>query len=229
MSSINPNLKDDFLNQISELKEEFYKLKASARFNDLSDHPIDKILSLRTRIVTSIIRITGRTSEYYMKIKEINDLTNISDYLKLKYYIGPLDALYQDIQKDYIKTLSELIHGDVFSDFLDMAEYLLNEGYKDAAAVIVGSTLEEHLRKLCQKSGVSTQKQVSGGLKHKMADTMNSDLTKQNIYTKSEQKQVTAWLGIRNDAAHGNYGNYTKNEVKLLILGLRDFFIRNPS
>ncbi|KKN54193.1 hypothetical protein LCGC14_0594860 [marine sediment metagenome] len=58
---------------------------------------------------------------------------------------------------------------------------------------------------------------------------MNSDLARQNIYTKSEQKQVTAWFGIRNDAAHGNYENYSDKEVKLLILGLRDFLVRNPS
>ncbi len=229
MSSINPNLKADFLNQIDELKKEFNILKVSARYDDLSDLPIDRIISLRTRIVTSIIRITGRTSEYYMKIKDINDRIDIHDYDKLKYFMGPLDALYQDIQNDYIKTLSELIHGDVFSDYLDMAEYLLNESYKDAAAVIAGSTLEEHLRKLCQKSGISTQIQVTSGLKPKKADVMNSDLVKQNIYTKSEQKQVTAWLGIRNDAAHGNYGNYTDKKVKLLIMGLRDFFIRNPT
>ena len=229
MSSIKPNLKAEFLNQIDELKEEFSMLKASARYNDLSDHPIDKIISLRIRIVTSITRIAGNTSEYYMKIKDIEDRTDIHDHEKLKYFIGPLDALYQDIQNDYIKTLSELIHGDVFSDYLDMADYLLNESYKDAAAVIAGSTLEEHLRKLCQKSGISTQIQGKRGLKPKKADAMNSEIAKQNIYTKSEQKQVTAWLGIRNDAAHGNYVNYSNNEVKLLIIGLRDFFIRNPT
>ena len=229
MSSINPNLKVNFLNQIDELKMEYTILKARANYDDLSDLPIDRILSLRTRIVTSIIRITGKNSEYYIKIKDINDRTDINDYDKLKYFMGPLDALYQDIQNDYIKTLSELIHGDVFSDYLDMAGYLLNESYKDAAAVIAGSTLEEHLRKLCQKSGLSTQNQVISGSKPKKADVLNSDLARQNIYTKSEQKQVTAWLGIRNDAAHGNYGKYSDEEVKLLIMGLRDFFIRNPT
>ncbi|KKN54192.1 hypothetical protein LCGC14_0594850 [marine sediment metagenome] len=148
MSAVNPNLKVDFLNQISELQMEYTVLEVKANYDDLSDLPINKILSLRTRITTSIIRITGRNSEYYKKIKEINDGTDIDDYDKLIYFMGPLDALYQDIENDYIKTLSELIHGDVFSDYLDMAEYLLNEGYEDAAAVIAGRTFKKTLPKI---------------------------------------------------------------------------------
>ncbi len=38
-----------------------------------------------------------------------------------------------------------------------MAEHLLDEGYKDAATVIAGSSLEPHLRQLCQKSGIPTE------------------------------------------------------------------------
>ncbi len=218
-----------FLTQIEELKNEYTDLKRKARYKDLSDFGIEIVMSLRTRIATTIKRIAGVKSEYFNQLEEINKRVNLNDYKKLSYFIGPLDALYTDIQNDYLKSLSELIHGEIFSDYLEMAEHLLNEGYKDAAAVISGSTLEEHLRQLCDKNNILIQIQTKGGLRFKKADVVNADLARNNIYTKSEQKQVTAWLGIRNDAAHGNYQNYTKNEVKLLILGLRDFFIRNPA
>lgn len=227
--NIKLDMKGLFLKQIDELKKKYAGLKKTAHYGDLSDHGIEEIMSLRTRITATVKRITGTSSEYYNQIGEINKRKNLNDYKKLKYLIGPLDALYKDIQKDYIKTLSELIHGDVFSDYLDMANHLLNEGYKDAAAVITGSTLEENLRKLCQKTNISIQIQTKVGLRPKKADQMNSELSKQNVYTKSEQKQITAWLGLRNDAAHGNYNNYTDNEVKLFIIGLRDFFLRNPT
>jgi hypothetical protein len=46
---------------------------------------------------------------------------------------------------------------------------------------------------------------------------------------KNDQKQVTAWAGLRNDAAHGNYGNYTDEQVKLMVAGIRDFISRNPA
>ena len=40
---------------------------------------------------------------------------------------------------------------------------------------------------------------------------------------------MTAWLAIRNDAAHGKYKNYTKDQIALLLQGVRDFIARNPA
>ena len=65
-------------------------------------------------------------------------------------------ALRDDIKAGCLKSFAELIHGELFGDFLEMAKHLLDEGYKDAAAVIAGSTLEGHLRQLCGLYGVST-------------------------------------------------------------------------
>jgi hypothetical protein len=96
---------------------------------------------------------------------------------------------------------------------------------KNAAAVIAGSTLEVHIKQLCAKHSVSTQ---SNG-KPKKADTLNADLVKASAYSKLDQKNVTAWLGLRNDAAHGNYKEYDKQQVKLLINSIRDFITRNPA
>lgn len=46
---------------------------------------------------------------------------------------------------------------------------------------------------------------------------------------KLEQKSVTAWLDLRNKAAHGEYSEYNENQVKQLIIGVRDFIVRNPA
>jgi hypothetical protein len=135
---------------------------------------------------------------------------------------GILRALRADYEAGRLQSFQELIHGDLFSDFLEMAEYFLQEGYKDPAAVIAGGVLEEHLRKLCGKQGVTIP------AKPKL-DTMNADLAKARAYNKNDQKQVTAWAGLRNDAAHGNYKNYGDGEVKLMVAGIRDFLSRNPA
>jgi hypothetical protein len=129
---------------------------------------------------------------------------------------GILNALRADYDAGRLQSFQELIHADLFSDFLEMAEYLMQEGYKDPAAVIAGGVLEEHLRKLCGKYGVTIP------AKPKL-DTMNADLAKGGAYNKNDQKQVTAWAGLRNDAAHGNYSNYGDGEVKLMVAGIRDF------
>jgi hypothetical protein len=61
---------------------------------------------------------------------------------------GVLRALRADYEAGRLQSFQELVHADLFSDFLEMAEYFLQEGYKDPAAVIAGGVLEQHLRKL---------------------------------------------------------------------------------
>ena len=58
---------------------------------------------------------------------------------------------------------------------------------------------------------------------------MNADLCKAGAYTKLDQKNVTAWLDLRNKAAHGSYDSYTKDQVVLMIAGIRDFITRNTA
>ena len=58
---------------------------------------------------------------------------------------------------------------------------------------------------------------------------MNAELAGANVYSKLDQKNVTAWLDLRNKAAHGKYGEYTKEQVALLIQSVRDFITRNPA
>lgn len=106
-----------------------------------------------------------------------------------------------------------------------MADELHAKKYKDPAAVIAGSVLEEHLRKLASVNGVT----IETGGKPKKADTINADLAKVPAYNKLVQKQVTAWLGLRNDVAHGNYDQYDHAQVAALIRDVRDFMVRLPA
>ena len=103
-----------------------------------------------------------------------------------------------------------------------MAEYLLAEGYKDPAAVVIGSVLEEHLRQVCAKNGIG----VASAGKPKKADQLNAELAGSGIYTKLDQKSVTGWLDLRNKAAHGKYSEYTKERVDLMLDGVRNFLLR---
>ena len=57
---------------------------------------------------------------------------------------------------------------------------------------------------------------------------MNAALAKVDAYGKSDLKNVTAWLSLRNAAAHGKYGEYTKEQVALLLQSIRDFITRVP-
>ena len=139
--------------------------------------------------------------------------------------VGIARALLSDIQNGYLKSIEELLHSDVFGDYLAMAMHLLEKDYKDAAAVLTGGTLEVHLRNMCSKHNISSERNG----KAKKADDLNSELAKQGVYSKLDQKNVTAWLGLRNNAAHGHYSEYTKDQVALFLQGVRDFITRHPA
>ncbi|MFC8829023.1 hypothetical protein ACFT9I_27160 [Streptomyces sp. NPDC057137] len=134
-------------------------------------------------------------------------------------------GLRDDLAVGWVESVVELVHADTYRDYLEMAEGLLAKGYKDAAAVITGTSLEVHVRALCVKNGVTTA--VAG--RPKKADTMNADLTKAGAYDGLQQKKVTYWMGLRNKAAHGNYADYDKDEVRQFIDGVQSFMMKYPA
>jgi hypothetical protein len=116
-----------------------------------------------------------------------------------------------------------------FVDFSEV-EFLLEQGHKDAAAVMCGSELEKHLRKLCVKNGVDVFLPPGGGdPQPKKAERLNAELAGINVYEKLDQKHITSWLDLRNKAAHGQYHEYNQEQVAQMIQGVREFLTRNPA
>ena len=148
---------------------------------------------------------------------------------RLAWQLGILRTMKFAYEKGYLQTIEELIHSDLFADFLSQAEYLHREGYKDPAAVLAGGVVEEHLRKLCAKLSIAPSYVDSKGkAQFLMIEAMNQELYKQKVYGKTELAQLTLWSAIRNSAAHGKYGDYTADQVELMIQGVRLFLARFP-
>ena len=140
---------------------------------------------------------------------------------------GALKALRTAYNEGLMLSVREIIHAEVFDDFLDMADHLFNEqNLKEPAAVIGGGVLEQHLIELCKKNKIDTLKPNG---KPKKADTLNSDLKAAGVYSKTEHKEITAWYGIRNHAAHGEHDKYTEGQVDLMLRGIRHFISRFPA
>lgn len=225
---MNDNVIKQFVEQLNSIAENYKDLSGKSKSNDLSDLGLKVALNLITRSTAAIERASGRESAYSRLIQEILS-RKTHDYEKLIMVIGIVESLITDIQAGYLSSASELIHGEIFSDFLEMSEHLLEEGYKDAAAVIAGSALEAQLRQLCVKNNIPIEIDTSKGIQPKKADSMNSDLGNAGAISKLDQKNVIAWLGLRNKAAHGKYSEYVKEQVALMIAGIRDFIARNPA
>lgn len=217
--------------QLDDVLSEFEKIrpnrKQNADNNFYYDVSRDQIVRYLSRAHAAIKRLDYPNSSYSKSLPQLDFSQSLyanSEFCD--YYAGLLLALKADYEGGFFESLPELIHADVFNDFIEMAEHLMEQNYKDPAAVIAGSVLEEHLRKLCGKHGISVA-QPDG--RPKKAETMNTELAGANVYAKLDQKSVTGWLDLRNKAAHGKYSEYVKGQVDLLIKGVRDFITRNPA
>lgn len=140
---------------------------------------------------------------------------------------GILRAARNEIDAGWLVSAKQLLAADIFADFLDMAEYLLQQGYKDAAAVLIGSVLEEDLRQRATAASIALVIERDGREIPKKADALNNELAKSGAYGTLDQKNVTAWLDLRNKAAHGKYAEYTHEQVQLLAQAVAAFVTRS--
>jgi hypothetical protein len=218
-------LQADILKQLDAVIAKHRDLRSRSEYDDCSDQPEVEPTALATLICDTIARLAPSNSHYVDAMKSIVQRLHITNTGVIPHLAGVLHALRGAYDAGYLASVTELIHTDIFADFVEMADHLLSAGYKDAAAVIIGSTLEEHLRQLCVKNGIPTD---AGG-KPKRSDALNAELAARPVYSKLDQKLIIAWLGLRNSAAHGKYGEYSKEQVANLLEGVRGFMARVPA
>ncbi len=159
--------------------------------------------------------VFGDENTYPKEFDDYFDISTDSAMISFEVIVSVVRAAKEDYENDYLFNVRTLIEAEIFDDFLDQAEQLLVKGYFTAAAVIGGSVLEDGLRKLCSKNGMTLP------AKPKL-DSMNSDLAKAGVYNLLKQKQITALADLRNKAAHG-LGGFTKNDVESMIKDVRRF------
>ena len=184
----------------------------------------DSGISFRAAALNFIKNIYGEENPYY---KEFDEHSKGYDPDDIKNGISILRAIKNEISEGWLVSFKELVSAEIFTDFLEMGEYLLEQKYKDPAAVIFGSVLEEKLRQLAIKNGIVLEIERDGKIINIKADSINAELAKMSVYNKLDQKQITALLDLRNKAAHGKYDDYNLEQVRIMQSGVLEFIARN--
>lgn len=132
-----------------------------------------------------------------------------------------LIGAYDDFKNGFLISFKQIVQAEVFDSELEQAKTLLDSGYKNAAAVIAGVVLETAIKELCLNNSIDLEK--------KKLTRLNDDLTKAGVYNTFQQKQITALADIRNKAAHGDYGEFTKEDVERMISDIERFLLNYSS
>lgn len=182
----------------------------------IGDHGVDYELAQQwgTSCLNLLHRIFGADSVHYENFKAL--YPHFHNYSPVVQALGVLRAAQHDYEQEFLFNTRVLIEAEVFDEFLEQAKHLLNSGYYQTAAVVIGSVLEDGLRKLCGRHDVSL------AAKPKL-DGMNSELTKHGVYNKLTQKRITWLADIRNKAAHGEWEKFTKTDVEDMLRDVRQF------
>jgi hypothetical protein len=127
-----------------------------------------------------------------------------------------LRAAREDIAGGYLQKVEALVSASVFSDFLEMAEHLLDNGYKDPAASLIGAVLENGLRRICSNNNITVKTDDN-------ISSLNQKLAQNHIYNPLQQGQIQVWNKLRDYADHGNFDQYKQDDVKDMLKGVRGF------
>jgi len=111
---------------------------------------------------------------------------------------------------------------DIVNDLLDQANKLIEDDsvHGVAPAVLIGATLEEFLRTWVEKEDLPL-----GNMKLTL-DSYAKILRESDLIDKQDLKDITAWAGIRNDAAHGHWQKVESKEKISLVLQGVNLFLR---
>jgi hypothetical protein len=131
------------------------QLIQTSRHEDLSDHPDEVLLEARSLCAAAIERFAPPASTYARSAAvAIERHDGVIPGAAVRELMGVLRALRIAYENGYLTSVEELVHASVFADFLEMADELVSKSYKDPAAVLAGSVLEEHLRRVAGQAGV---------------------------------------------------------------------------
>jgi len=212
------NIEEKILKRIDELIQKGENVLATHRPNPpnvIGFPTLDsgKFVEWQTQVLNFLINLLGESHIYVQNFK---DKVARGYKSEVKMGQGILTAVKEDILGGYLTDIKTLISAEVFSDFLEMAEHLLENGYKDPAASLCGAVLEDGLRKIATKKGIKVKSSDD-------LNSLNDKCANGGVYNRLMQKKIKVWIDIRNKAAHGKFNAYTEEDVQEMLKGVRDF------
>jgi hypothetical protein len=142
-------------------------------------------------------------------------------------FLAFLIAIRNDFDADLLSDLGAQIEAEIASDYMGQANELLTEGQSGKndhvpAAVLAGAVLGKTLRTLCDKQSPPIQTSKPNGESLTLAPLIVA-LKKADVFKQTMAAQLETWAHIRNKAAHGEFDQFTRQEVQTMIAGIKNF------
>ena len=220
------NIKRKLFDQFHKLTESGSELMAG-KDPKMWDSKVDKSLYCRWRaqVVNLLDRVLPAKSPLRGRLKDFLDFsiaTSSADEI-----LNTLCAVEEDFAAGMFDDLEKRIEAVVAVNYMDQAEELIKDSADTSrsyipAAVLAGAVLEKSLRTLCVKNDPPISLTKPGG-KKKTMNPLIDNLKDAGVFNEIYAKQLRAWADIRNAAAHGQFEEFTKEQVASMIAGVNQF------
>lgn len=185
--------------------------------------PSDAFTEWKTNCLSLLDVVVPKTSIHRTSVEGFSVLAN--DPASKKFGLSFLKAILEDFKQGFLDNIEHQIDAELNADFLFQAESLIEKGVSEKthipAAVIAGAVLEHGLRSICRSLDPPESDEANG--KRLMLSVLIDALKKRGVYNELTAKQLRSFADIRNAAAHGNFDEFTPDQVKNMVAGVGSF------
>jgi hypothetical protein len=207
---------EETLSHAKQFLDELKKLEACARNDNDSQH---LAVGLKAQTLDFLRMATGPRSAF---TQQVETLAPTSDWYEAAQLAAIMQAFISHLERGLGGAISveRKAKLDVVSDLLEQSYHLLEDKsvHPAAPAVLIGATLEEFLRDWIDSSGLSL------GNRKPSLQNYATVLAEADLITRQDVKDITAWGGLRNHAAHGEWVEVQDpSRIKLMLEGVNLF------
>lgn len=179
-----------------------------------------KFHEFRISALSYLSRVFGNQSTYYQSFK--TEVTHATAS-RTRRGLGIIKAGQRDIEGDWLQTTKGAFTKDLLSDMLRLAKVQADLKNNKAAAIMMGTILEELLRCLCLKAEIKIFNDIQGKAVPKKGLQLTGEAYKKKIYERPENKMVIAWLELYSDALADKDEDVTPGKVGQMLTGMQSF------
>jgi len=199
---------EKILNRYSELINEAKDLITKTKKNAFKYEPqFEKWVASSLNLLEKTF---GNNSYMIRRFITHLDSPGIILYWQLTYLRAILISAKTEIENGFLYDIKFLIAEEFYDSMIDYGKDLLSKNHKIPSGVLGRIVIEDTLKKLCEKNGIS----IDHGWN---ASRINAELRKSGVYNLSMQDRIQAFLRIGNFAAHGKDEEFSKKDVEDLF------------
>jgi len=176
----------------------------------------------QAELLNLIQAYAGKGNSFYEATEKVKITAILSD----DYLNSIITSFIRSVEQDVISKVSfeRKIKIEVVNDYLTQAEELIEQEdfHPAVSAVLIGASLEEFLRNWVIEQNLDYGQKAS-------IDSYAKALRSKDLITKQDYKEITAWGGHRNNAAHGKWELVADREKISMMLAGVNIFIKQYS